>query len=469
MKRLRITALVLCLSFFLLPALLLIVGVVIEDQFDETYYGEYKEMVYRLRETEGKKIVVIGNSAVPFGVNSDLLTECLPDYQAVNFGLYGSIGTKAMMNAARAEIKEGDVVILLPELNERSLSLAFSGEQFLYAVDGDFSLLFGQDDWESLVFGYPRFLSEKLKRLYSDKMVDEVYAKRSFLSSDGSYQDYVTLDRPYNVMPTGWDENDEIAFSALLSEEFLTYVKEYQSFVEEKGASFFFGFAPVNRLARGIASLDPLYQTLRSYGISVLGTPDFSVMDHEWFFDSNYHLNTAGSSVFTTLLAEQIMAELGKDAPITIELPEKPSMPVSLPKEGNDEQAGLFLYEENGDSVRIVGLTEEGKEKNELIVPSQYHGKKVVAFEREVFQNMKNLSKITLGANISVLYDGSFNGCTHLIALVLVQTDPNSIAVGKNLLKGANDCKIYVSAEAEQLFSTHYFWQTYQSNIRSYS
>lgn len=468
MKRLRITALILCLAVLLLPSLLLFLGVAIEDQFDDTYYGEYKEMVRQLREANGQKIVLVGNSAVPFGVQSDLLEKEIPEYEVVNFGLYGSIGTKAMMNASKNEIGQGDIVVLLPELNERSLSLAFSGEQFLYAVDGDFSLLTSQDDWQSLVYGYSHYISAKVNRLFSEKTIDEVYAKRSFLSKDGTYSDYITLHRPHNVMTTGFDENDKIELSAI-SKEFLAFVKDYQSFIEGKGAKFYFGFAPVNRLAMERNSIGSLYAFLRQNGISTLGNPDFSIMDHEWFFDSNYHLNSAGSTVYTALLAEQIKAELGDDRPLTIELPSKPSMPVTPPKEGNDEHADLFLYEEGEDTVRIVGLKEEGKNKTELIVPSRYHGKKVVSFEKEVFQNRTELSKITIGANISVLYDHSFEGCTRLISLVLVQTNPNTISVGKNLLKGADECMIYVSPEAEQLFATHYFWQTYHAKIKSYS
>ena len=41
-------------------------------RYDETYYGELSHMVDRLKETEGKKIVFVGNSAMAFGIRPEI-------------------------------------------------------------------------------------------------------------------------------------------------------------------------------------------------------------------------------------------------------------------------------------------------------------------------------------------------------------------------------------------------------------
>ena len=45
----------------------------IPNQFENTYYAELNSMYKKLKTTEGKKIVLIGNSGVAFGINSNLI------------------------------------------------------------------------------------------------------------------------------------------------------------------------------------------------------------------------------------------------------------------------------------------------------------------------------------------------------------------------------------------------------------
>lgn len=100
MRKYLIT-IVCCLCLLIVPVVLLIVGLFLPAQFSNTYYGELSIMYTRLKNTEGKKIVVIGNSAVAFGVDSALLEEELNkngyEYTVCNFGLYGALGTKLIL------------------------------------------------------------------------------------------------------------------------------------------------------------------------------------------------------------------------------------------------------------------------------------------------------------------------------------------------------------------------------------
>ena len=80
------------------------------SRYDETYYGELTHMVRRLKDTEGKRIIFVGNSAMAFGILPELIRAEIPGYTAVVFGLYGAIGTKAMINLSKAGIREGDIV-----------------------------------------------------------------------------------------------------------------------------------------------------------------------------------------------------------------------------------------------------------------------------------------------------------------------------------------------------------------------
>jgi len=84
------------------------------NQYENTYLAELEDKYRLLCETDERKIVFVGGSSLPFGLRSDLIEQELPDYRVVNFGLYATLGTKLMMDLAKANIRQGDVIVLSP-------------------------------------------------------------------------------------------------------------------------------------------------------------------------------------------------------------------------------------------------------------------------------------------------------------------------------------------------------------------
>ena len=91
-------------------------------QYTDTFVGELNEKVDRLYEIDEPKIVVVGGSSVAFGLDSAML-EKYTGMPVVNFGLYAALGPKVMLDLSRDGIKEGDIVIIAPELDAQTLSL----------------------------------------------------------------------------------------------------------------------------------------------------------------------------------------------------------------------------------------------------------------------------------------------------------------------------------------------------------
>jgi hypothetical protein len=107
----------------------------VDDPYGKTYLGGFDEKYLRLYNTEGKKIIFIGGSSLPFGLRSDLIEDELGgEYAVINFGLYATLGTKFMMDMARDAISEGDIVVICPELNAQTYSLYFNPEAALQAT-----------------------------------------------------------------------------------------------------------------------------------------------------------------------------------------------------------------------------------------------------------------------------------------------------------------------------------------------
>ena len=116
-------------------------GFLIPTQFDKTFLGELADKVDRLYSIKEPKIVIIGGSSVPFGIDSELMEKAL-GMPVVNFGLYASLGTKLMLDLSRGAINEGDVIVIAPETDPQTYSLFFNAESAWQACDSDFSILF---------------------------------------------------------------------------------------------------------------------------------------------------------------------------------------------------------------------------------------------------------------------------------------------------------------------------------------
>ena len=80
-----------------------------ENDFTAAIVDKYD----RLNAVEGKKIVFVGGSSLPFGLRCDLVEGELPDYTAVDFGLYAALGTVVMMDLSLSGISEGDTGLRL--------------------------------------------------------------------------------------------------------------------------------------------------------------------------------------------------------------------------------------------------------------------------------------------------------------------------------------------------------------------
>ena len=114
-----------CVAFFGAP------------MFDNVFTAGVIDKLDTLERTEEKKVLVIGGSSSAFGLRSDLLTQEL-GMKVVNFGVYASLGTKLMIDLSRKYVKEGDVILLAPELDAQTYSLYFSAIDTLKGLDGRF-------------------------------------------------------------------------------------------------------------------------------------------------------------------------------------------------------------------------------------------------------------------------------------------------------------------------------------------
>lgn len=403
----------------------LICGFGLPVQFGDTFMGELKSKYERLKETSGKRIVLVGGSGVAFDCDSALMDDFFPSYEIVNFGMYAGLGTKAVMDLSENYIHEGDIVILSPEQSEQTFSDYFNGEYMWQAADGAFGMLrdLKSENFEAMLGNFPRFALEKLNYVMKGQkpQTDSIYQKKSF----NTYGDIELDTCRENILPNGYDVNQKVRFTEdVVQPEFMDYMNDWAKRLEKKGAVVWYRYCPVNKLS--VEDMDDLaaYDVFlrQKLDFPVIGNPENSLMEAEWFFDTNFHLNQPGKKVNTVQLIRDMKAMLGDDRAVTVELPEKPH------RTWGDVSAETRIW---------------------------------TAKDSETYQGEET---IVIPENVTQIEDYAFSNCAGLKQIVLEQKDPSKCIVGQHLLDGTG-AEILVPQMSVDSYKRNYFWSVYAGRI----
>ena len=403
----------------------LICGFGLPVQFGDTFMGELKSKYERLKETSGKRIVLVGGSGVAFDCDSALMDDFFPSYEIVNFGMYAGLGTKAVMDLSENYIHEGDIVILSPEQSEQTFSDYFNGEYMWQAADGAFGMLrdLKSENFEAMLGNFSRFALEKLNYVMKGQkpQTDSIYQKKSF----NTYGDIELDTCRENILPNGYDVNQEVRFTEdVVQPEFMDYMNDWAKRLEKKGAVVWYRYCPVNKLS--VEDMDDLaaYDVFlrQKLDFPVIGNPENSLMEAEWFFDTNFHLNQPGKEVNTVQLIRDMKAMLGDDRAVTVELPEKPH------RTWGDVSAETRIW---------------------------------TAKDSETYQSEET---IVIPENVTQIEDYAFSNCAGLKQIVLEQKDPSKCIVGQHLLDGTG-AEILVPQMSVDSYKRNYFWSVYAGRI----
>ncbi len=463
-----------------IPALMMsVLCFALPPQYSKTFLGELADKYERLREIEEPKIIVVGGSSVAFGLDSALIEEYM-DMPVVNFGLYASLGTKIMFDLTRGNINEGDIVIIAPELDPQTLSLYFNAEAMWQTLDSDFSMLarVRGSELPDLVGGWFEYVSKKSNLWLTNADLDPegVYNHASF----NEYGD-ISYPRPHNTMMLGYDPNKQIQLDPLIfSQDFLDYMNEYIAYARKCGAEVYFTFPPMN--ATALAPVDDegileFYNFIReNIDCEVISNINDYLIEENYFFDSNFHLNDAGVRLRTALLIEDLFRTLGRTEALSIEIPEAPERPAMVIDEGREDVwAQYFTFAEfpAADGViagyTVTGVTETGRGMVKLEIPTIHNGKPVLAIAPGALSGCTVLTDLTIRDNIISIENGAFGGAPALRRLHIYNENEMTMSVSQTGLfddaaPGITIC-LYSKASFDS-YTAGYYWGNYSSMMK---
>ena len=448
--------------------------------YSNTYYAALVDKVHNLQKhKKEKKIVLIGGSNVAFGFNSKLIEEEFKDYKVVNFGLYAMLGTKIMMDLAIDYINPGDLVFIIPEINEQSTSLYFEPMSTLKALEDDFSLVWKlpKDNRDKVIGNIFNFTNERNKQ---KEIINPtgIYQRKSFNEyGDIFYEELDKNNIPYrsnNRMALHFDPSMMVDYSYEIDDSFYQYVNEYHKKISKKKANLYYGFSPVDEKA--VINSDKVssyYWSIReNLTCPVVGNPQQYILDAHYFYDSNFHLNDSGATLRSYLFAEDIYRDIFALAKApSFKLLEMPEYPLEQTSEDEDsETVKYFNLKEEETGYSIVSIKED-VDLETIILPSTYNHKPVIGVKKDAFKGANKLKSIIVPTSYRYFENGAFDNATSLTRVYLQQEQPNLINVDftGGLFKEVNpDFKICVPSSSYQSYLTDYNWQFYKAYLEAY-
>ena len=524
MKKILKSLIAILLAVLLGMAVVAAAVLILPSQFDQLYLAELSDKYARLRsfDTTGEnKIVIVGGSSVAFGVNSQMIEENL-GIPAVNFGLYGPLGTAIMMDLTRGHINEGDIVVLAPETDHQTMSLYFNGEAMWDASDSDYTMLFKVQsrDWGEMLGSFWTYAQQKLQFYrYGKPQPDGIYGHDSF--NEYGDIDYLRDEHVSN----DWFNPDVLVDldTSIIDRDYIDHVNEYIDYCEKCGATVYFSWPPMNRLAipqdlNGILEFATFVR--ENFHCPLISNITDYIMDAVYFYDTNYHMTDVGTIEHTARLIRDLQNVLGDGTPAEIIIPEAladkavrnklgaessilagdiisaaanvqggdaaadsqavdaetepeptptpaptPTPEPEIPGSSRDE--ALFTYEPFNEGLMISGVTDEGRTRSVLEVPWSSGGQKVIAIGSNAFAGCDSLKYIYIQSNISRIMQDAFDGAPLLTAIHIDNTAGGNILVpGVGLFDDVPArVRVYVPANSFGNFLADYFWGNYNDRI----
>lgn len=283
-----------------LTVLVFFMGVVVMPQYRYTYTASLCDKMERLKSIDEPKIILIGNSNLTFGINSEILEEAF-DMPVVNMGLHGSMGNAFHEEMAKVNLNEGDIIIVAHTEYSDHDKITDPVTTWL-AVENHPQLwrLIRPKDVPDMYFSFPTYAKRALT-LWASKEGNEqdlgtVYSRFAF----NEYGD-VTFERKTR----SYTFTEKSVCVPKVNEICTNRLNELNRYVSDHGASLVIAAYPI---AHGEftppAEEYVQFQTKLQEAVDCPVISDYRdyFIDYDYFYDTEYHLTNEGADLRTRQL-----------------------------------------------------------------------------------------------------------------------------------------------------------------------
>lgn len=295
------------LLFFFIVILVLFVGFFLpatpKSKSSLIHARKQKEKLLE-EESSKRRVIFIGGSNVSLGLNCEMIEDSLP-LKPINTAIQAGVGLVYMMDHTLRYVREGDIIVLIPEYEQYS-SLAF-GSSALFRMIADHNptefIKLRKEQLLRMPKYFVRYSFSKYNPFeYFMYSTDEVYGSNSFNAYGDVYTHWYMAPQIITVSKT----------LPPLDYRVFNKIKSFKEKLEKRGASLFVSFPGYQDSSYDSTydEVKEIYGELQKGNYTFLGTPETFKMPHKYMFNSVYHLVKEGVDYRTSLVIEELGKQL---------------------------------------------------------------------------------------------------------------------------------------------------------------
>lgn len=270
---------------------------VLGNQFEQSYNASIVDKVNRLKDINKPKIILVGNSNVSFGFDSEEILKAT-EMPVVNLGLHGGLGNRFHEDLAKFNVKNGDIVVICHssysdngKIPDYSLAWAtIEWHEQLWA-------LIHEDEYMAMAQTYPQFFAKAFARW----MRGEIGRNDSAPYSRNAFNEYGdVVNKP--IEKSFEDEDIFFRQNVLkppdINESCINRLNNLNEYVKGKGGHMVVAGYPIaygRHSQFDVSDIKAFEKELRmKLNCPVISSYEDYLMPYSMFYDTTLHLNEMG-------------------------------------------------------------------------------------------------------------------------------------------------------------------------------
>lgn len=243
-----------------------------------------------LREVDPPRIIFVGGSNLSFGLNSKMVKDSL-NINPINTALHAGLGLVYMMNNTRKYLKNGDIIILVPEYEQFFGNVAYGEHTLLhqiFEVNPSKIFILTKRQISNLAKLLPEFSKSKnTKSDFTNFKRNDEYSVNSFNEYGDAFKHWVLERRDFEI-------KGKITTSMNL--RVFQEIDKFRNQVEGKNGTLYISYPCLydKSFRNNLREIELVQKNLENYKFNILGTPERYMMHDSMMFDTPYHLNKNG-------------------------------------------------------------------------------------------------------------------------------------------------------------------------------
>jgi hypothetical protein len=258
---------------------------------------------------ESPRIIFVGGSNLSFGLNSQMIKDSL-GLNPINTGIHAAIGLIYMMDNTLQYIREGDIIILIPEYEQFYGNFAYGAEELLRMVfdesPSNIKLLHPRQVFKMIPY-IPNYTMSKFR------------AKEYFNITEVPHYSVNSFNK-YGDVYTHWGMGNEMfepakPISGKFNQSVIEEIKHFRSEIENKKAVLYISY-PVFQDSSYINSAEQINFIVANYmesGLPVIGNPERYEFPDSLMFNTPAHLIKTGVDYRTKLFIDDFRSSFSQE------------------------------------------------------------------------------------------------------------------------------------------------------------